>query len=438
MKVGLIGLGRIGCTFEKDSKREKPASHAGAISRHPNCQLVVGCDNDSQARETFLETFSAEVVSNISDLIAYDLDCISIATPKEAHCDNLALALESLANIVVIEKPIASNLKEALAMEKKILKSDKEIFVHHPRRFTNDYLALKEDIQSNRLGKVLSAHAKIGGPTSQSAEEVLLHDGTHMLDILRYLLFDGELVFSYASKTNQWGLENLMIVFAVEGKTIKGKNEKNVFSDQKKLIEDKTEPFYIPCMLEVDCKKNYFQFEIQLSFEKKQVYIGNGIYKVYDSVESPYYENFFSLQEVHHQNHYASDGLQQSKKGERSAAPVSFGDENKRKHKEMGDAQENNHINDGNRKTEEDAISRFSKNGLKAHKHVPKPLAKEHGIASVEEKNSVLTEKESPYFLNFYSHVYDFFSNRISINRSSFFDGLKVMLFIDEVKRYLR
>jgi len=59
-KIGaaIIGLGRIASLLEEDSRREKPCTHAGAITANPDCILTGGCDTDDERRRLFAERWA--------------------------------------------------------------------------------------------------------------------------------------------------------------------------------------------------------------------------------------------------------------------------------------------------------------------------------------------------------------------------------------------
>ena len=58
--AAIIGLGRIASLLEEDSLREKPCTHAGAISANENCILVAGCDKSETRRNLFTQRWSKE------------------------------------------------------------------------------------------------------------------------------------------------------------------------------------------------------------------------------------------------------------------------------------------------------------------------------------------------------------------------------------------
>jgi predicted dehydrogenase len=103
--------------------------------------------------------------------------------------------------------------------------------------------------------------------------DVLWHDGTHLVDAIMFL----------TSRTlhhrRAWG-ESL--------------NSKEGTAYLEALLEDKgAGP--IPCVIEVGARRDHLVFEMEFSCERGRLRIGNGVYEVWESVESPYAEGFRSL-----------------------------------------------------------------------------------------------------------------------------------------------
>jgi hypothetical protein len=51
----------------------------------------------------------------------------------------------------------------------------------------------------------------------------------------------------------------------------------------------------VPCVIEVGARRDHLVFEMEFSCEQGRLRIGNGVYEVWESVESPYAEGFRSL-----------------------------------------------------------------------------------------------------------------------------------------------
>lgn len=269
IRCAIIGLGRIGSTLEFDRLREKPASHAGAIAAHPECDIVAGCDLDPAKREAFAKAWKC---NNLYDEYARlldecEIDILHIATTPETHRTILKCALAHTIPVIVCEKPLASNLDDAEKMARMAKKSRSHIVINHERRYAVNYAHVKKIIDSRQYGRAVSIIAKVHMGYRSKAADVLLDDGTHMLDLLSFLT-DCKLKVQHVVGDPSSRNTPLAALMTAGEVTI---------------------------LLEVGPGRDHIVFEVDISFEKGRVRVGNGIYEEYESAESPYYERMKSL-----------------------------------------------------------------------------------------------------------------------------------------------
>jgi predicted dehydrogenase len=84
--------------------------------------------------------------------------------------------------MIICEKPLAQNVREALAI-KKLLDTSKTVFVlNYQRRFSPLFAGMRRDIQTGKLGRIqqVSCYYSNG----------LYNNGGHAIDALSYLLDD--------------------------------------------------------------------------------------------------------------------------------------------------------------------------------------------------------------------------------------------------------
>lgn len=279
VRVAIIGLGRIASLLEDDKKREKPATHAGAISSNKNALLVGGYDIDKERAIIFSKRWNCETnfLSAKEMLNKLKPEIVHICTHPDTHYKYVKLCVENNIKTVVCEKPLSDTLENA----KKIFELSKlgttKIMVNHERRYSNNYIDTKKIIDSKKYGEMLSIYAKIYFGRTRKLKDILLDDGTHIIDIINFLT-NG---YIELSNKNINLTDNTSTCFLV------GKSNN------------------IEIILEAGNKRNYLQFELDLSFETGRIIIGNGVYKEYKSVKSPYYEGFNSLTEVSSNEKYA-------------------------------------------------------------------------------------------------------------------------------------
>jgi predicted dehydrogenase len=269
IRCAVVGLGRIGSTLEFDRLREKPASHAGAISAHPECRIVAGCDTDSKKRDAFSRAWRcASLYDDYANMLREcAIDILHIATPPETHHDILRAALEQAIPVIVCEKPLAATRVDGESMARMAKDAPSRIIINHERRYALNYARTKEVIDRGVYGKMVSIVAKVHMGYRAKAAEVLLDDGTHMVDLLRFLTG-----------------KNLNVHCAMGDPASKEVPLVAVMS-----------PGGVPILLEVGPGRDHIVFEVDISFQHGRIVVGNGVYEEYESTESPFYEHMKSL-----------------------------------------------------------------------------------------------------------------------------------------------
>jgi scyllo-inositol 2-dehydrogenase (NADP+) len=148
VNVGILGFGRIG------------AEHAGWIASAKNVR-VMAISDPTPARRAIAESRNLRTVSEIDPLLNDpSLDAILIATPSAMHFEHASKALLA-GKHVMIEKPMALDLKQAQELVTLAKYKSKVISVFHNRRWDIDYLTVKKSIQENAFGKLINIESRI-------------------------------------------------------------------------------------------------------------------------------------------------------------------------------------------------------------------------------------------------------------------------------------
>jgi predicted dehydrogenase len=275
IRCAVIGTGRIGSSLETDRLREKPASHAGAISRGPDTALVAGADPDADNLAVFGRQWRLPPSALFSDpgemLDAVKPDIAHIAADTESHVPLLLLALERKVPVIVLEKPVGATLAEArgalAAVELTEKAGTSRVVVNHERRFAADYRRAREYIRSGTLGKLLSAQGILHMGLTKPPAQVLWHDGTHLVDALSFLIGPWDVTGSIGDVRS--GTGNFLVL---------GKG-----------------PESVSVVIDASPGRDHLAFELDLGFCSGRIRVGNGIWEVWRSEPSRYYESFRSL-----------------------------------------------------------------------------------------------------------------------------------------------
>ena len=297
IRCAVIGTGRIGSSLETDSLREKPASHAGAIANNRETILVAGADGDIDQLSAFGKLWRLPRAALFTDaasmLDTVKPDIVHIAADTEAHVPLLLTCLENSVPVIVLEKPVASSLEEARSVLNAVEKAEKaqtsRIVVNHERRFAADYRRVKELIGSRELGALRSVHCRLFMGMKKAPEKVLWHDGTHLVDILSFLVGPWVVTATHGNVSESDG------EFLIVGQTMtaNAQNAGGTKSPSAFLQGSADRPVLIG--IEASSGRDHLVFELDLSFSAGRARVGNGTFEVWKSEESRFYENFRSL-----------------------------------------------------------------------------------------------------------------------------------------------
>jgi UDP-N-acetyl-2-amino-2-deoxyglucuronate dehydrogenase len=143
LKFALIGCGRIA------------ARHAEQISRL--AKLTAVCDiNQSRAIE-FGQKYKSKVYYSIDDLLLNEkeIDVVSICSPNGLHAEHSIKVFRNGFH-VLCEKPMAISVYDCGEMIKEAERANKRLFIVKQNRYNPPVQAVKEALDENRLGRVLS------------------------------------------------------------------------------------------------------------------------------------------------------------------------------------------------------------------------------------------------------------------------------------------
>ncbi|HET9197663.1 MAG TPA: Gfo/Idh/MocA family oxidoreductase [Solirubrobacterales bacterium] len=178
LRVGVVGCGRMG------------GFHVRNYAQIECADLVAVADPSAEARSRALAGAGAEEFSDWREMLESDeLEAVSIACPSEHHAD---VAIEALAAglHVLVEKPIATTLPDALRMRGAAIEADRKLMVGHVERFNPAVEKLRELVADGRLGRVYRAHTTRVGPLPTRIQDtgVAIDLATHDLDVMQYVL----------------------------------------------------------------------------------------------------------------------------------------------------------------------------------------------------------------------------------------------------------
>lgn len=191
---GIIGLGRIGCSFDDNPKKTSISTHAGAYSKSKYANLVALCDIDKTKLVKYGKKYNVSgIYTDLNKMFQNEnLDCISICTLSETHLDIVKSATKYAVKGIFVEKPISDSLPNAKKIIHLCKQKNVKLQVDHQRRFEPLYHKIKNLINHKKLGFIqqMSVNYVAG----------IVNTGSHFFDLLRYLMGEIEWVQGQYSK----------------------------------------------------------------------------------------------------------------------------------------------------------------------------------------------------------------------------------------------
>ena len=199
-KVLIIGCGAIAGGYDAErSPEDWPLSHAGAIARDKRFDVWACYDTDEDARFAFMGRWNVPICMGDLDLPGepmVDYDIIVIASPTQHHAEHLEWALTMNPKLVFCEKPLAAELGQAQDIAARYSSAGIPLGVNFTRRWAPDLIELTEQIRDREWGPLVAA---VGTYTKG-----IVHNGTHMIDLLHMLIGELELHSVGPARLDHW------------------------------------------------------------------------------------------------------------------------------------------------------------------------------------------------------------------------------------------
>jgi predicted dehydrogenase len=306
VKAAVAGLGRIGSLLENDALREKPCTHAGAIAANPGLTLCAGADTDEERRRLFAETWSVPVYADTEIMLRKERpQILHIATHPGSHLYCCALAARYGVSVAVCEKPLADTLSGAQKIAALHESGAVTVLTNHERRYAADYALAREILSSGeRLGPVVSLRGTLYMGKTRRLLDVLWHDGTHLADAAMFLtggLLQHRKTLGSGSGAFRAGLFPPPFRSAGAGRRVLDTREGTAYllgTLKKPTVPVTGGRAGLPFMVELGAGRDHLVFDLEFSCERGRLRIGNGVFEVWESRESPYAEGFRSLEKI--------------------------------------------------------------------------------------------------------------------------------------------
>jgi len=259
--VLIIGAGKIGAFFDQPGS-ENILTHAHAFFIHPGFKLLGFVDSNVEQAQKATSIWGGVYFNNLDEALhKHRVDVVCLAVPDEYHYPYLQELAHQNIKIIFAEKPLTKTLPEALEIKQLYSSLPISVQLNYSRRFVPEIIRLRNNIKDGLYGRYLSGTGYYG--------KGLLHNGSHMLDLLLSLL----------GNVSDYLLTGVIDDFYEDDPSVSAV-----------LTMSEGAPFFLQS---IDCRA-YTIFEMDLLFERRRVrLIDSGfVIEEYEIRESPVFAGY--------------------------------------------------------------------------------------------------------------------------------------------------
>lgn len=188
MKVGVLGCGRVSGRYREVLGQE--LAH--------RIEVVVAADKDPAKAKAFTDAVGGEPVDGIDGIIAHRPDLVCILSESGNHATHAKALIQAGLNVLV-EKPVALRLEDALALEAEAEKAGVMCAVVKQNRYNPAMRFLRSAVDEGRIGRLVTAGIRVHWCRTQEYYDdpwhgrwamdggVLAQQAIHHVDALQWL-----------------------------------------------------------------------------------------------------------------------------------------------------------------------------------------------------------------------------------------------------------
>jgi myo-inositol 2-dehydrogenase / D-chiro-inositol 1-dehydrogenase len=195
MRIGLLGLGRIG------------SFHAETLSGLPAIEELVVSDPVPALAEQVSARFGAKIAESPEAVLASGVDGVVIAAPTPLHGELIELCVAA-GLPTFCEKPLARDSAEAARLARRVAATDVPVQIGYPRRYDPAIAAIRAAVVRGDLGVVHTVRSTTLDPAPPPRAYLAASGGifrdcaVHDYDAVRWVTGQ-EVTEVYATGTNQ-------------------------------------------------------------------------------------------------------------------------------------------------------------------------------------------------------------------------------------------
>ena len=183
LNTAVVGVGLIG------------EQHADVYAAYERSNLSLVFDANPDRAQSVAERLGSKAAPDLDTIAGSDVALVSVATPDFAHCDAVVAMLEA-GKHVLVEKPLATSVTDALAMVQAAERNNRLLSVSLGNRWSDDIQDLRDCVQSGEIGDPIFGFSRLSDtvwvPTkmlswsSESGPHWFLFP--HTMDYMRWII----------------------------------------------------------------------------------------------------------------------------------------------------------------------------------------------------------------------------------------------------------
>ena len=195
MRIGLLGLGRIG------------SFHAETLTGLPAVEELVISDPVPELAEQSAERFGARIAGSPEAVLASGVDGVVIAAPTPLHAELIELCVAAGVP-TFCEKPLAHDSREAVRLARRVADAGVPVQIGYPRRYDPAFAAVRAAVADGDLGTVRTVRSTTLDPAPPPRAYLAASGGifrdcaVHDFDAVRWVTGQ-EVIEVYATGTTQ-------------------------------------------------------------------------------------------------------------------------------------------------------------------------------------------------------------------------------------------
>lgn len=176
VRIGLAGLGRLGC------------EHASNIAtRIPEAELKALCDiNKGKLKKISGQLGVEQTYEDYEQMCkSHEIDAVCIVSPSDMHAQQIQIAMDN-GKHVFCEKPLDTTIEKCREAEQIVAAHPAKVFMlGFMRRYDYSYRKAKEKIDRGDIGRIIMIRAYTQDPvaTIESTLKFAPHSGGQFLDM---------------------------------------------------------------------------------------------------------------------------------------------------------------------------------------------------------------------------------------------------------------